>query len=75
LGATHENGFKSHFRRDYPALDVPLELSYSLTKEQVVELTKESLKNVSLMITLPIPVNGCYTAILSHFEVITTLPT
>jgi hypothetical protein len=51
---------------------VPLELSYSLTADQLLGLPREGIKSLNLMMTLPIPVKGRYTAVLSHFEVTLT---
>ncbi len=72
LGVTHEESYKPEFRKTYPALDMPLELSYRLTADQLLDLPREGIKSLNLMMTLPVPVKGSYTAILSHFEVTVT---
>jgi hypothetical protein len=68
LGMTREDGYSPQFRRTYPALDVPLELSYSLTADQLQSLPSEGIQSLNLILTLPVPVKGRYTAVLSYFE-------
>lgn len=70
LGVTDGSGYSAIHQKSYPALDVPLELSYHVTADQLLAIPRQGLEKLSLIITLPIPPEGEYTAILSHFEIL-----
>lgn len=69
LGLFSPDGFQDLEARTFPALDVPLEMTWTLSPAQMALLPKTDIQKAKVIIGLPTPENASYTAILSHFEI------
>lgn len=70
LGLITPEGFQDFEGRNFPALDVPIEMSWTLSPAQMALLPKSNLQKAKIIIGFPTPENAAYTAILSHFEIL-----
>jgi hypothetical protein len=70
LGLFSDAGFQDLEARTFPALDVPIEMAWTLSPTQMALLPKTDLQKAKIIIGLPTPENASYTAVLSHFEIL-----
>lgn len=63
-----EKGFQDFGARSFPALNVPIELTYAIPAEEFAAIPRAGVTGARIVIGLPLPEEADYTALLSHFE-------